>query len=150
MKTDKNLSGMITDLLMNIRADIITQQKYLGMTTTGKTAASIKVDVKGLTGILTGHSSFFQQEHGRKAGRFPNIGKIEKWLKAKGIKPREPKMSFKTLVFLVSRKIAISGTDIFLKLRPPLDIQKSIKHNLGVMAGNISAYYNSEIKNLFK
>lgn len=63
-------------------------------------------------------------ENGRKAGKFPPINKIEKWIEIKPVLPRpfaNGKLpTTKQLAFLISRKIALEG----IKPRPLL--QQSI------------------------
>lgn len=63
-------------------------------------------------------------ENGRKAGKFPPINKIEKWVEIKPVIPRpmaNGKLpTTKQLAFLISRKIALEG----IKPRPLL--QQSI------------------------
>lgn len=53
-------------------------------------------------------------DEGRRAGRFPQINKIEEWIKIKPIIPRanlQGKLpTIKQLTFLISRKIAEDGT----------------------------------------
>jgi len=44
------------------------------------------------------------------AGKMPPIQAIEDWIKAKGIKPIEDKMSTSTLAYLIARKISLEGT----------------------------------------
>ena len=57
-------------------------------------------------------------ENGRKAGKFPPINKIEKWVEIKPVIPRpmaNGKLpTTKQLAFLISRKIALEG----IKPRP--------------------------------
>ena len=63
-------------------------------------------------------------ENGRRAGKFPPLSKIEKWIKVKPVipKPYNGKLpTEKQLAFLIGRKIALEGTEARHPLRDTLE-----------------------------
>lgn len=111
----------ISALLDGAEKLFVEDQINKGIRASGKSAASIKKHPKSNSGKLTGLHYFHQQMHGRAPGKFPPIEAIMRWIEIKGIQPRDPKTSIKSLAFLFARAIARKGTQIFQKKRPPLD-----------------------------
>jgi hypothetical protein len=91
-------------------------------------------------------------ENGRKAGKFPPIGKIEEWIRVKPVIPRPMKNgklpTEQQLAFLISRKIANEG------IKPTPILQESIDSVMYVMRELIEdALYkdiNSEVEIMFR
>lgn len=119
---------ILQDELEELRLAIIEHHLSAGQKASGKTAASMHVEVTETRGTLFGRSAFGTLETGRKAGKVPAgfTGIIKQWMKDKGIEAepipyktdRPHKYTPKergenTLAFLIARKIKKSGTQLF-------------------------------------
>lgn len=121
------ISQSISTLLNGVRQAYIDDQKAKGIRSSGKSAESLRPEVTENSGTLYGAKYFYQQKHGRRPGKFPPIDDILNWIRAKGITPRDPKTSERSLAFLFARKIAEKGTDIYEGKRPALDVEEKVK-----------------------
>lgn len=132
---DKLLKGYITA----VKAD----QESKGIKSSGSSAASLRAEINDNGGAVYGSKYFYQQKHGRKPGKYPPIEDILNWIKAKGIQADIPDRS---LAFLIARKIAKSGTDIFQGKRPALNVEEKTKELLKKFIEDIMKDYKEEIK----
>jgi len=89
-----------------IKDDLIKAYEASGKKTTGEFANGLETLYQPNKAILFG----YEYLGGRRAGKMPPIQAIEDWIKAKGIKPIEDKMSTSTLAYLIARKISLEGT----------------------------------------
>lgn len=117
---------LISDLLNNVKKAYIDRQAAQGIRSSGKSASSLRVESDSDNGALYGSGYFYQQKHGRKPGKFPPVDDILDWIRAKGITPKD-NISEKSLAFLIARKIAKSGTDVFQGRRDGLDVDEQVK-----------------------
>ena len=94
-----------------IKLEIIALYDAKGMRASGNFANSLQVIPSGENSVrLIGDAYAVQLEQGRKAGAFPPIKAIEKWIMDKGIFANvlnEIKLS--SLAYLIARKIAKEG-----------------------------------------
>lgn len=134
---DKSLG----ELLSTVRQAIIDDQKSKGIRSSGKSAESLRDVITSkdnkLTGEVLGEHYFYQQKKGRRPGKFPPISSILEWIREKGIKPNDD-ISEKSLAFLIARKIANEGTDIFRGKRPGLNIDDKVKEALRIFREKVS------------
>lgn len=95
----------------NLRKKIIENHLRAGQKASGKTIASMRIEVDEQGGILFGRKAFGTLETGRKGGRVPKgfYHIILQWVKDKGIQVEKPK----TFAYFVSRKIAREGTSLY-------------------------------------
>ncbi len=109
---------MIEQILSNefelLKKDLILLYDKKGMRTSGNWANALKVTVKSdigrITATLTGLEYSFQLESGRKAGKFPPLEDIRKWIIEKGVFAEALRsISISSLAFLIGRKIANEG-----------------------------------------
>ena len=100
-----------------------------GIYASGETANSTGIEAKENSGQLYGADYFTQQKQGRAPGKFPPIEAIIEWIKVKGIQKKD-NISDRSLAFLIARKIAKSGTDIFTGKRKGLDMEAAAKRGL--------------------
>jgi hypothetical protein len=119
-------SVQIDTLLNGVKQAYIDQQNAQGIRSSGKSASSLRTESDSDSGALYGSAYFYQQKHGRKPGKFPPIDDILDWIRVKGIRPKD-KISDRSLAFLIARKIAQSGTDVFQGKRDGLDVEDRIK-----------------------
>lgn len=136
----------ISELLDGVRKAIQEDQIDKGIRSSGKSSASLRIEVKENSGALYGSKYFHQQFHGRKPGKFPPIDDILDWIRVKGIVARDSKTTTRQLAFLFARKIAERGTDIFSGKRPALDIKDKLK----VLTENFMKATLGELKTAFK
>lgn len=154
-KREVNKQAIFSVLAM-VRAKLIEDQKAKRMTTTGVTARSLDIQEVSRGAQLIGDDSFQQQIAGRRPGRFMPPDRALKYVKDKKLVPRPDKYgripSLKSLAFLINRKLARDGSDIYLGKRPGLDLSgivKSVQPTLRqalVLAGKIeinSAIYKA-------
>jgi len=104
------MSKILSTQFEALKKDLITAYDAKGMRASGKFAESLEVRVEGLNAQLWGEDYAQQLETGRKAGRFPPIDAIKKWIVDKGIANRiQGEITVSALAFLIARKIARNG-----------------------------------------
>lgn len=104
------MSDILSKEFEALKKDLITAYDAKGMRASGKFAESLEVRVKGLNAQLCGEDYAQQLETGRKAGGFPPIDAIKKWIVDKGIANRiQGEITVSALAFLIARKIARQG-----------------------------------------
>ena len=106
--------------------DLRGDQSAKGMVASGNSADSLTYGTDSTGGQLTGSDYFFWQIVGRRPGKFAPPDAILQWIRDKGITPNDPKTSLKSLAFLINRKMATSGTDIFMGKKKGLEFQEAI------------------------
>lgn len=97
-----------------IKTDIAILYDAKGMRASGDFVESLEVVVtdteKGYNAKLFGNDYAQQLETGRRAGSFPNIEMIRKWIIDKGIFAQALQtITLSSLAFLIARKIANEG-----------------------------------------
>lgn len=140
------LQQSISELLNGVRQAYQTDQIDKGIRSSGKSSASLRMEVTETSGTLYGAKYFFQQKHGRKPGKFPPISDILDWIREKGITPRDSKTSTRQLAFLFARKIAEKGTDIYSGKRPALNVDEKIQELLKQFSQKVAKDFIAETK----
>lgn len=102
---------LVSSELEALKQKVIENQKNSGQVASGRTIASMKVEVTEDGGVLWGRSPFGTLETGRKPGKVPaGFWKIiRQWMDDKGIQVQKPD----SFAYLVARKIANEGTQLF-------------------------------------
>ncbi len=119
---------VLKQFLESVKADLISEQADRGITASGESAASLTVSLIGRNGVvLTGADYFLYQVRGRGPGRFPPFEAIKQWIKDKQL--RFTNITEDSLAFLIARKIARQGTDIFTGKSAPLPLDAILKQN---------------------
>lgn len=139
------ISQSISTLLDGVRKAYIDRQIAQGIRSSGQSANSLRKEVTDNSGTLYGAGYFYQQKHGRRPGKFPPIDDILNWIREKGITPRDPKTSERSLAFLFARKIAQSGTDVFTGKRKGLDVEEDVKKLVEEFKKNLAKDIKTEI-----
>lgn len=82
-----SVTDILSKCLERVKSRIQTRIAEEGRTASGKTAASLTVEVNGLRGALYGIQSMKVIERGRRPGKVPYGFReiIKEWIKAKGI-----------------------------------------------------------------
>jgi hypothetical protein len=93
-----------------LKADLIKAYDQKGMRSSGKWADGLEVIAAENTVSIIGEEYSQQLETGRKAGQFPPIESIKRWIVDKGVFTAVLKeISINSLAFLIARKIANEG-----------------------------------------
>lgn len=82
-----NIQEILQRHLEHLKSVIIDRIAENNRNVTGRTAASLTINVSGNRGSLTGSGSFLAIERGRRAGKVPYnfVGIIKEWIINKGI-----------------------------------------------------------------
>lgn len=102
---------LVASELEALKQRIIENHRSAGQVASGRTIASLKVEITEDGGVLWGRSAFGTLETGRKGGKVPaGFWKIiRQWMDDKGIQVEKPD----SFAYLVARKIAREGTQLF-------------------------------------
>lgn len=117
MGEDEKLLRKIAE---SLKAFIVTEQKARGITASGRSAQSLRVESSPVSAELYGLHYFLQQEKGRGPTQNPEANtptlreRILAWIDEKGIKPFDIKKE--SLAFIISRKIHEEGTRLHRKI----------------------------------
>jgi hypothetical protein len=118
----------IFSVLEIIRKRIIQDQQTKRIRSSGKSAQSLQIEEISNGGQLVGDDYFQQQITGRKPGKFPPIKPILQWIDSKGLSLN--KITKNGLAYIIARKIAEKGTDIYRKKRPGLAVNEIVNQAL--------------------
>lgn len=111
MVTRDDARKILSDELQALRQKIIENHLRAGQKASGKTIASLRIEVDADGGTLFGRKAFGTLETGRRGGRVPKgfYRIILQWMQDKGIQVEKPK----SFAYLVARKIAREGTQLY-------------------------------------
>jgi hypothetical protein len=98
-----------------LREDILARYEALKLRASGRFEKELENKTSGLTGLLIGSHYTEQLVSGRPPGKFPPLKFIEAWIRVKPIRRIAERISVSSLAFLIARKIAREGTEIFKK-----------------------------------
>lgn len=114
------IDRLLTLHLGNIKVGISQRMAALGRTSSGRSVASLEVEVKGSEGILSGDAQWKTMQRGRGPGKVPyNFREIIKnWVRAKGIsiqprKKQSQEQAIESFSYLVTRNIMEKGTKLY-------------------------------------
>lgn len=143
---------MVTEVLQSefeaLKNELIAKYDELGMRASGNFAESLEVQVNDTKAILLGANYAEQLEYGRKAGKFPPIAQIEKWINDKGIMSKiQGKISVSSLAFLIARKIArvgwkreeFGGVELITQVVTPERIQQILDKVSDIYRGTLTS-----------
>ena len=133
----------------SVIGQIRTDQGAKGITASGRSSDSLAYGTDATGGQLTGSNYFYWQIVGRKPGKFAPPEAIEQWIRDKGITP-EGRTTVKQLAFLINRKMATKGTDIFIGKRSGLSFQEIVDKNISILLGNIAQLKVKEFTTFLK
>ena len=114
------IEQIIEDWLVDTEKQLFDNYIKLGLKASGKWGESLEHTQEN-TGTnykatIKANKYAYQLEHGRlatapdKRGRLYGI--MQRWIADKGITPRDPKMSIKTLAWIFARKIDLEGITV--------------------------------------
>jgi hypothetical protein len=96
---------------------------------------------------IEGANYTYWMEHGRKAGKFPPIAKIRKWIDDKGI---QTDLNKNSLAFLIARKISREGTRHRPGIVSDVLTQNHIQKLYDVVGGSLIESMKSDVIKTFK
>lgn len=124
------------------------QQAERGITASGKSAESLKVNMGQDGGDLVGDSYFYYQIHGRGPGKMPPMSTILEWIEAKHIEPVD--ISKESLAFLIARKIGRFGTSIYQGVRRGLTLDVIVAEGTNKAVELLKQNVVSDIVSIFR
>lgn len=142
---DKALEVVRSELDV-LRLRIIENHLRVGQKASGKTIASLHIELSENGGILWGRQAFDVLESGRKGGKVPKgfYQIIQQWVKNKGIQVDNPK----TFSYFVARKIAREGTQLYRNSGRDDIYSKEIEHTTKVIMERIFGIFEKDVEHI--
>ena len=137
---------LVSSELEALKQKVIENQKNSGLVASGRTIASMKVEVSEDGGVLWGRSPFGTLETGRKPGKVPaGFWKIiRQWMDDKGIQVQKPD----SFAYLVARKIANEGTQLFRNGGRDDIYSPEVKDTVERVSQGIGILFGSEVEHI--
>lgn len=137
---------LVSSELEALKQKVIENQKNSGQVASGRTIASMKVEVTEDGGVLWGRSPFGTLETGRKPGKVPaGFWKIiRQWMDDKGIQVQKPD----SFAYLVARKIANEGTQLFRNGGMDDIYSPEVKDTVERVSQGIGILFGSEVEHI--
>lgn len=114
------VNKLLTFHLGNIKVGIAQRMAALGRMSSGRSVASLQIEVKDSKGNLSGDKQWETMQRGRRPGKVPSNFReiIKNWVRAKGIniQPRigqSQKQAIESFSYLVTRNIMQKGTKLY-------------------------------------
>lgn len=137
---------LVSSELEALKQKVIENQENSGLVASGRTIASMKVEVTEDGGVLWGRSPFGTLETGRKPGKVPaGFWKIiRQWMDDKGIQVQKPD----SFAYLVARKIANEGTQLFRNGGRDDIYSPEVKDTVKRVSQGIGILFGSEVEHI--
>lgn len=126
---------------------VIADQEEKGIRASGASARSLEVVMNDAGGDITGFKYIGAQIEGRRPGKFPPIDDIISWIQHKGL---QFDIAIESLAFLIARKIARFGTNIFSGDAPALFLKGIVQEGTAELAKGIAKNSVEEILDVFR
>ena len=138
--------GILKYELNDLRLRIIDNHIRARQKASGRTIASLRVEVTENSGILWGRKAFGTLETGRRSGRVPKgfYKIILDWIEAKGIRVEKPK----TFAYFIARKIAREGTQLYRDGGRGAIYSKEIERTIKVIMERILGIFEKDIEHI--
>lgn len=137
---------LVSSELEALKQRIIENHRSAGQVASGRTIASLKVEMTEDGGVLWGRSAFGTLETGRKGGKVPaGFWKIiRQWMDDKGIQVEKPD----SFAYLVARKIAKEGTQLFRNGGRSDIYSPEVKDTVERVSDGIGILFGSEVEHI--
>lgn len=137
---------LVSSELEALKQRIIENHRSAGQVASGRTIASLKVEITEDGGVLWGRSAFGTLETGRKGGKVPaGFWKIiRQWMDDKGIQVEKPD----SFAYLVARKIAREGTQLFRNGGRSDIYSPEVKDTVERVSDGIGILFGSEVEHI--
>lgn len=118
----------IETFLNTVKLAYIDEQRAKNMRASGKSAASLRILMRGdRLGELHGADYFYYQIFGRASGKMPPLEKIMQWIQVRGLNYNHTRPSgLKSAAYLIARSIARNGTLIYQGKKKGLEVNDQI------------------------
>ncbi len=138
--------GILKYELNDLRLRIIDNHIRARQKASGRTIASLRVEVTENSGILWGRKAFGTLETGRRPGRVPKgfYKIILDWIEAKGIRVEKPK----TFAYFIARKIAKEGTQLYRDGGRDDIYSKEIDKTIKTIMEKVFGIFENDIKHI--
>jgi len=147
-------------ILEDIRQDIIDEYEQKGLKASGNFERNMRIGRRPRKFFLSipyysqWIGLFRGRRPGRPPGKYPPQDVIIQWIKDKGLQLRDAlgrftsksETNYKRTAYLISRKIAEKGTDIYQGKREPIDIDKIIDNRLDYRGDELADRILEDIK----
>lgn len=115
-----NINRILTEALTEAQKEIRDNLASTGTNASGRTSASLTVEVTENSGVLYGRQAFGTVETGRRAGKVPSGFRdiIYQWMQDKGIHAsaignRSQESADRSMAYLIALKIANEGSMLY-------------------------------------
>lgn len=137
---------LVASELEALKQRIIENHRNAGQVASGRTIASLKVEITEDGGVLWGRSAFGTLETGQKGGKVPaGFWKIiRQWMDDKGIQVEKPD----SFAYLVARKIAKEGTQLFRNGGRSDIYSPEVKDTVERVSDGIGILFGSEVEHI--
>lgn len=137
---------LVASELEALKQRIIENHRNAGQVASGRTIASLKVEITEDGGVLWGRSAFGTLETGRKGGKVPaGFWKIiRQWMDDKSIQVEKPD----SFAYLVARKIAREGTQLFRNGGRSDIYSPEVKDTVERVSDGIGILFGSEVEHI--
>ena len=137
---------LVASELEALKQRIIENHRNAGQVASGRTIASLKVEITEDGGVLWGRSAFGTLETGLKGGKVPaGFWKIiRQWMDDKGIQVEKPD----SFAYLVARKIAKEGTQLFRNGGRSDIYSPEVKDTVDRVSDGIGILFGSEVEHI--
>lgn len=137
---------LVSSELEALKQRIIENHRSAGQVASGRTIASLKVEITEDGGVLWGRSAFGTLETGRKGGKVPaGFWKIiRQWMDDKSIQVEKPD----SFAYLVARKIAREGTQLFRNGGRSDIYSPEVKDTVERVSDGIGILFGSEVEHI--
>jgi hypothetical protein len=119
--------------MQRVSTEIKEDQRQKKLVATGDSLNSHVITINKNNNTLTAANYYPFLIEGRGPGKFPPPDTILDWLTERNITPRDPKMSLKSLAYLIGRKQAREGSAIHRGEREGIDFLEIATKNEGVL-----------------
>lgn len=146
MGSREEAKGILNEELESLRELLIENHIRAGQRASGRTISSLRVSVDDNHGILFGRQAFGTLETGRGPGKVPKgfYKIIQQWVADKNIQVERPK----SFAYLVARKIANEGTELY-RLGGHEDIySKEIKETVKKIMNRVFGIFASDVTHI--
>lgn len=140
----KEIKAILNEELNNLRQRIIENHIQAGQRASGRTIKSLHVVVDDNHGILFGRQAFGVLETGRRPGKVPKgfCKIIRQWMMDKGIQVEKPK----SFAYLVARKIAREGTELYRTGKHEDIYSKDIERTIQNIMNRVFGIFSKDVQ----
>lgn len=137
---------IVGEELEALRKRIIANHEAAKQVASGRTKASLKIEMSEEGGILWGRQAFGVLEIGRGPGKVPKgfYKIIRQWVEDKGIQVKKPD----SFAYLVARKIAKEGTELYRSGKHEDIYSRDIEKTMDNIVKRVSAIYETEVEHI--